>query len=173
VPEYVRRQPSHTVRKGSSKLHSHIQKGTLLLFPDLIVQLKMATNGKDDPLPMDVEANEETGLIDSADPSPDPSEMTSTSEFDQLWAELDQPWPATFERSVSLLASPVLSFKDVDLYTKSPKPGNTPLASRRFQVCIIWFFFLATLSWGDLFSYSFIHSLCLALSKQTNKQTHI
>jgi hypothetical protein len=96
----------------------------------------MATNGTVDPFAIDVEANEETVLLDSAQPSPDPSEMTAASENEQLWAEFDQPWPATFERSVSLLASPVISFKEADLYTKSPKPGNTPLAARRFQVSV-------------------------------------
>jgi hypothetical protein len=93
-------------------------------------------NGTVDPSAIDVEANEETVLLDSAQPSPDPSEMTAASENEQLWAEFDRPWPATFERSVSLLASPVISFKEADLYTKSPKPGNTPLAARRFQVSV-------------------------------------
>jgi hypothetical protein len=96
----------------------------------------MATNGTIDPLAMDVEANEETTLLDSSQPSPDPSEMTAASENEQFWAEFDRPWPATFERSVSLLASPVISFKNADLYTKSPKPGNTPLSARKFQVSV-------------------------------------
>jgi hypothetical protein len=120
-----------------------------LLFPDFILQLKMATNGTVDPLPMDVEANEETSLLDSTQPSPDPSEMTAASENEQLWAEFDRPWPATFERSVSLLASPVISFKNADLYTKSPKPGNTPLAARRFQVSLNSYF--QTFSWSLVF----------------------
>ena len=48
-----------------------------------------------------------------------------------LWEELDRPWPATFERAVSLLASPVLNRRDIQHYTSSPKPGSTPLALQR------------------------------------------
>ena len=49
----------------------------------------------------------------------------------QLWTEMDQPWPSTFERSIGLLASPVLPKKDAELFTKSPKPGSTPIALAR------------------------------------------
>lgn len=51
-----------------------------------------------------------------------------------LWDEQGKPWPATFERSISLLASPIINKDQADLYTKSPKPGNTPLAQRRQNV---------------------------------------
>ncbi len=44
-----------------------------------------------------------------------------------LLEEMNEPWPATFERSIVLLASPVMTARQVDLVTKSPKPGNTPL----------------------------------------------
>jgi hypothetical protein len=100
----------------------------------------MATNGTVGPLAMDVEANEETALLDSRQPSPDPSEMTAASDNEELWEELDRPWPATLERSFSLLASPLISFKEADLYTKSPKPGNTPLAARRSKVSVFSYF---------------------------------
>ena len=48
--------------------------------------------------------------------------------------EMERPWPATFERSISLLASPMINAEEADHYTKSPKPGNTPLAERRRMV---------------------------------------
>jgi hypothetical protein len=56
--------------------------------------------------------------------SPDGSE----SNFDsaRLWEELSEPWPSTFERSISLLASPSIQANDVAMFTKSPKPGLTP-----------------------------------------------
>jgi hypothetical protein len=91
----------------------------------------MATNGKgknqgDTP---DIEANERTGLLESA--SSDTRSQDTDEESDRLWNEMDRPWPATFERSISLLASPIINVMAVDAYTRSPKPGNTPLANRR------------------------------------------
>eukprot|EP00934_Nitzschia_sp_Nitz4_P001762 Nitzschia sp. Nitz4//scaffold62_size106224//16353//18218//NITZ4_004343-RA/size106224-augustus-gene-0.99-mRNA-1//-1//CDS//3329555817//1762//frame0 len=73
----------------------------------------------------DVEANEETKLVDKD------SGDDSSPESSALWQETDQPWPASFERSISLLASPVVAASDAELFTKSPQPGNTPLAIRR------------------------------------------
>eukprot|EP00980_Cylindrotheca_fusiformis_P028342 scaffold22592_cov129-Cylindrotheca_fusiformis.AAC.28 len=87
----------------------------------------MATNGngKDAAKTTDVEANEGSPLVE-ADVSPG----LSSQEAD-LWDEMDRPWPATFERSISLLSSPLMKAEEVTRYTKSPKPGNTPLAERR------------------------------------------
>lgn len=50
-----------------------------------------------------------------------------------MWDELSQPWPSTFERSISLLASPMVSPKQVEIFTQSPKPGASylGLAKRR------------------------------------------
>jgi hypothetical protein len=48
-----------------------------------------------------------------------------------LWDEMDAPWPATFERAISLLASPVIKADRAEDFTKSPKPGNTPAAIRK------------------------------------------
>ena len=84
----------------------------------------MASNGTVDTTD-DVEANENTGLLDI---SPGTSSQES-SFFDD--DEMFRPWPATFERSISLLASPMINAEKVDHFTKSPKPGNTPLAERR------------------------------------------
>jgi solute carrier family 32 (vesicular inhibitory amino acid transporter) len=63
--------------------------------------------------------------------SPARTEDDDSVESLKLWHELDEPWPATFERSISLLASPVIHAQEVVLYTKSPKPGSTPLALAR------------------------------------------
>jgi hypothetical protein len=49
----------------------------------------------------------------------------------RLWDEMDAPWPATFDRSISLLASPVIKAEKAKDFTKSPKPGNTPAAIRK------------------------------------------
>ena len=46
-----------------------------------------------------------------------------------LLHELEQPWPSTYERSIALLSSPILPVKDIALYTKSPKPGLSNIAT--------------------------------------------
>lgn len=86
----------------------------------------MATNA-------DLEANEETGLLLEED---GPKLSPADSQESEIWSEMDQPWPATFERSISLLASPVINAAEADHFTKSPLPGNTPLAARRRMVRI-------------------------------------
>ena len=77
-------------------------------------------------VPGDVEANETTELLSS--------NSKDDSDSDPLLDEMSQPWPATFERSISLLASPVVRAKEVDHFTRSPKPGGTPLTSIRQMV---------------------------------------
>jgi vesicular inhibitory amino acid transporter len=61
------------------------------------------------------------------------SPASSENNFDsiRLWEELNEPWPSTFERSISLLASPSIRANDVAMFTKSPKPGSTPQALAR------------------------------------------
>lgn len=50
--------------------------------------------------------------------------------FDRMDNEADRPWPATFERSISLLAGPTSDISLIDEITRSPRV--TPnLASRR------------------------------------------
>lgn len=49
----------------------------------------------------------------------------------RLWEELEKPWPSTYERSIALLASPIIQRSQVELFTKSPKPGSTPAALAR------------------------------------------
>ncbi len=73
-----------------------------------------------------VNSDMESQRSESSDSSSRPQDVEST-----LWEEMDLPWPATFERSISLLASPVIKAEKAKDFTKSPKPGNTPLALRR------------------------------------------
>lgn len=81
-------------------------------------------------------ASEETPLVANNNNNNN-SEHGSTgssgadSQRQELWDELDQPWPSTFERAVGLLASPVQSRQEVQRYTHSPRPGSTPVALRR------------------------------------------
>lgn len=76
-------------------------------------------------------ATEETPLV-TCDNNNGATNLNNTdNESTRLWEELDAPWPSTFERAVSLLASPVVSKDQVELYTTSPKPGSTPLALQR------------------------------------------
>lgn len=46
-----------------------------------------------------------------------------------LLHEMERPWPSTYERSIALLSSPMLPIKDVAMYTKSPKPGLSNIAT--------------------------------------------
>jgi solute carrier family 32 (vesicular inhibitory amino acid transporter) len=52
----------------------------------------------------------------------DSTSVTSSTQ-DVLWQEQQRPWPSTFERSIALLASPILHKDQVAHYTSSPKPG--------------------------------------------------
>ena len=67
----------------------------------------------------------------SSTTSPYSTNSVSSETQRQLWEELERPWPSTFERSIALLASPILQVKDAALYTKSPKPGSTAIALAR------------------------------------------
>jgi len=80
----------------------------------------------------DLEVNETTKLISDDDLSGALS--SPISQDGEIWQEMNQPWPATFERSISLLSSPVIQPSEIDRLTKSPKPGNTPLAARMRMV---------------------------------------
>ncbi|CAJ1943146.1 unnamed protein product [Cylindrotheca closterium] len=75
---------------------------------------------------LDPEASEETPLFQST------VDAESTEES-EIWEEMDRPWPASFERSVSLLSSPMFGVEEVKHFTKSPKPGNMRLADRRLM----------------------------------------
>ena len=56
----------------------------------------------------------------SVDSTLDTSITTESSIDDITKDELDQPWPATFDRGIHILAGPILDEKSVDNYTKSP-----------------------------------------------------
>jgi hypothetical protein len=66
--------------------------------------------------------------------STDTADVEATSvaseENEVLLDEMNAPWPATFERGISLLASPVVTARQVNLVTKSPKPGSSFLFGR-------------------------------------------
>lgn len=85
------------------------------------------------------QADEDTPLLltdpESAQASPALSDGNNSSSFNseeedgtvqQLFQELEQAWPSTFQRSVSILASPVIRKEEALLYTRSPMPGSTP-----------------------------------------------
>ena len=44
----------------------------------------------------------------------------SVTSTDSIKDELEKPWPATFERGIQILASPMIDVKKVADYTKSP-----------------------------------------------------
>ena len=83
-------------------------------------------------------SNESTNLIDHGAEHGVKSQLSTDSDGSDtqqshdtdLWDEMDAPWPATFERAISLLASPVIETDRAKEFTKSPKPGNSPLAIR-------------------------------------------
>jgi hypothetical protein len=68
-------------------------------------------------------ANETTPLVGNS-PSNDPLNSSissgSVTSTDDIKEELEKPWPATFERGIQILASPMLDVKKVADYTKSP-----------------------------------------------------
>ncbi len=81
---------------------------------------------------VDIEANnigakESGGDSTGANTSSNGSSSVHNWEFDL--DELERPWPATFERSISLLAGPTMDTDFIDKVTRSPK--ITPNLSKR------------------------------------------
>ncbi len=90
--------------------------------------------------------SEETPLVpkgnskeDDKCPSPESGSANTSigdhsSDFFDAEHELEKPWPATFERSISLLAGPTMDTDFIEQVTKSPK--ITPnLSTRRVSTC--------------------------------------
>lgn len=101
-------------------------------------------------MPTDSEASELEQLLSSGDRAD--STGSSQGADAELWSEMDAPWPATFERTIALLASPVIQADKVNELTKSPKPGNTPIAMRRRMVWLAKgdaFFVLSSFVFGS------------------------
>ncbi|KAI2511435.1 transmembrane amino acid transporter protein [Fragilaria crotonensis] len=78
---------------------------------------------------------ESTPLIElpsslSSDTADVEATIVASEENEVLLNEMNAPWPATFERGISLLASPVVTARQVNLVTKSPKPGSSFLFGR-------------------------------------------
>eukprot|EP00986_Skeletonema_menzelii_P005373 scaffold1924_cov140-Skeletonema_menzelii.AAC.37 len=69
-------------------------------------------------------ANESTPLVGDSFSSADELNASissgSVTSTDDIKEELEKPWPATFERGIQILASPMLDVKKVADYTKSP-----------------------------------------------------
>jgi solute carrier family 32 (vesicular inhibitory amino acid transporter) len=113
----------------------HLQRQIFLLNIPEIMDGTRAEDADDGDVPA---VTEETGLLaasaenGASTTSTSPASSSAGGESSQaaavLWEELDRPWPSTFERSISILASPIIPTKQADLFTKSPKPGSTPLA---------------------------------------------
>ena len=77
------------------------------------------------PPPPPPPPDETTPLVGDSPNSVDPlnssiSSESVTSTEDDIKEELEKPWPATFERGIQILASPMLDVKKVADYTKSP-----------------------------------------------------
>ena len=62
----------------------------------------------------------ESNVDDSTNTSsPDLEAGNAFNQFEE--SELEKPWPATFERSISLLAGPISDTDFIEQITKSPK----------------------------------------------------
>lgn len=62
------------------------------------------------------------------DASPESKSLLSTSSENETSSQEEtEPWPATFQRSISLLSTPVMNARKIEIVTKSPEPGNTPI----------------------------------------------
>ena len=91
-----------------------------------------------------VYANEMTSLLDSSS-TPNGKDAESLSTYGdtsetlsdtaerhlRFLDEMDRPWPATFERSISLLAGPTMNTTFIDQVTRSPKvTPNLPMRAK-------------------------------------------
>lgn len=81
-------------------------------------------------IPMVIDADVEGGGSENRN-----NRLELTDDDSLLENELDRPWPATFERSISLLAGPTMDTSFIEQVTKSPK--ITPnLSIRRVSLFI-------------------------------------
>lgn len=74
---------------------------------------------------------EETVLLPASSSPFSIGTNNSSDTQQQLWEELERPWPSTYGRSIALLASPIVRAQDAFLFTKSPKPGSSTIALAR------------------------------------------
>ena len=70
--------------------------------------------------------------------NPSPVSTAASSVGGASADEMERPWPATLDRSLSLLASPLLAGRAdyVDAITRSPRFGAAPLRPRRRQASV-------------------------------------
>lgn len=64
--------------------------------------------------------------------SPDLEAGNAFNQFEE--SELEKPWPATFERSISLLAGPISDTDFIEQITKSPKITPNIGARRKVRI---------------------------------------
>ena len=74
-------------------------------------------------------ATEASALL-SIDEVASSTESEASAASMRLMEEMEEPWPSTYERSISLLASPIIDANRANLATKSPKAGGTPVTTR-------------------------------------------
>jgi hypothetical protein len=65
------------------------------------------------------------------------SSLNSTDLKNELKNELEQPWPATFDRGIQLLAGPIMDEKSIDGFTKSPSVSARYLKKVRVVYCVL------------------------------------
>ncbi len=95
----------------------------------------MQQNGVSEETPLiPLTENEDNGDLES--PQPTSSTASEFSVFSETMDELEKPWPATFERSISLLAGPTMDTDFIDEITKSPKITPNMNALRRVRLVI-------------------------------------
>ena len=84
----------------------------------------------------DVEANEATRLVPYEDDEDDDSlgDIEIWNDEAEIIDETTRAWPATFERSINLLSSPMVRAEQVEHFTKSPLPGLMPQGEIRRRV---------------------------------------
>ena len=99
-------------------------------------------------------------------------EKTGPQDSDNdLWHEMEAPWPATFERAISLLSSPVIKADRAKDLTRSPKPGNTPIAIRN-RMLVSSAFNLCTMI-GRLSSYTQKIGLFFLYARRNDREVQI
>jgi hypothetical protein len=87
-----------------------------------------------DTLPFKAEEEEASAVtagLTPADTRCDEEDAPSSSSLSVGAAPPATGWPHTFERSIALLASPILPTADAAFYSKSPAPGGLNLLLRR------------------------------------------
>jgi hypothetical protein len=105
VPQFAIRKNHESVAQRLQQQHNSIQTQHHITMSDP----EAASNESSPLLPSDDSA--------TATHSRDSSINSATLDLKQ---ELEQPWPATFDRGIQILAGPVMDEKSIDGFTRSP-----------------------------------------------------